>query len=88
MYVWPGDKSLNIDSLLLAWEFREEFNNLQRGMLFVIAEVCQGFSALLVNESKIDALMHESETTICMAASNMLFFAYQSREQHPSSYML
>jgi len=55
MYLWLGDKSLQIDSLLLAWEFREEFNNVQQGMLFVIAEVCQGFSALLVNESKMDA---------------------------------
>jgi hypothetical protein len=33
---------------LLDWELREEFNSVQQGMLFVIAQVCQGFSPLLV----------------------------------------
>ncbi len=46
MNLWLGD-SVQIDSLLLAWEFREEFNNVQQGMLFVIGQVCHGFSPLV-----------------------------------------
>jgi hypothetical protein len=41
-------QSLQIDSLLFDWELREELNNVQEGMIFVTAQVCQGFSPLLV----------------------------------------
>jgi hypothetical protein len=39
---------LQIDSLLFDWELREELNKVQQGMIFVTAQVCQGFSPLLV----------------------------------------
>jgi hypothetical protein len=39
---------LQIDSLLFDWELREELNNMQQGMILVTAQVCQGFSPLLV----------------------------------------
>ncbi len=45
---------LQVDSLLLDWNLREEFNNVLKGMIFVNAQVCQGFS-LHVNERKMDA---------------------------------
>jgi hypothetical protein len=41
-------QSLQIDSLLFDWELREELNNKQQGMILVTAQVCQGFSPLLV----------------------------------------
>ncbi len=71
--------SLKIDYLLLAGGFREEFNNVQQGILFVIAKFCQGFSALLVSVKA--NWMHWSETTISMAVSNMLFFTYHIRKE-------
>jgi hypothetical protein len=40
-------QNLQIDSLLLDWEFREELNNVQQCMMFVTAQVCQGFSPLV-----------------------------------------
>jgi hypothetical protein len=40
--------------MLLVWELREELNNVQQGVLLVMAQVCLGFF-LLVNESKMDA---------------------------------
>jgi hypothetical protein len=32
---------------LFDWELREEFNNVGQGMIFVNAQVCQGFSPLV-----------------------------------------
>jgi hypothetical protein len=40
-------QSLQIDSLLFDWEFREELNNVQQCMMFVTARVCQGFFPLV-----------------------------------------
>jgi hypothetical protein len=40
-------QSLQIDFLLLDWEFREELNNVQQCMMFVTTQVCQGFSPLV-----------------------------------------
>jgi hypothetical protein len=88
-------QSLQIDSLLLDWEFQEKLNNVQQCMIFVTAQVCQGFSPLLVWMK--GKCMCESNTTICMAAPTMLFFTYQfkeewkaisSWEQHRSHYIL
>jgi len=61
---------------LFDWKLREEFNNVQQGVIFVTAQVC---SPLLVwMEGK---WMLESNSTICMAAPNMLFFTYQFKEE-------
>jgi hypothetical protein len=61
------------------WELREEFNNVQQGMIFGTAQVCQGFFApSCVMKGK---WMLESNTTICMVAPNMLFFTYQFNEE-------
>ncbi len=43
-------QKVQIDSLLFDSELREEFNNVQQGMIFVTAQVCQG-----LNERKMDA---------------------------------
>jgi hypothetical protein len=43
------------DSLLLAWELRQEFNNVQQRILFVTGKAIQGSSPILLNESKTDA---------------------------------
>jgi hypothetical protein len=43
------------DSLLLAWELRQEFNNVQQRILFVTGKDIQGFSPILLNEIKMDA---------------------------------
>jgi hypothetical protein len=59
-------------------ELREEFNNVQQGMIFVTAQVCPGFSPLVWMKGK---WMLESNTTICIAAPNMLFFTYQFNEE-------
>jgi hypothetical protein len=59
---------------LFDWELREEFNNVQHGTIFVTAQVCQGFSLLVW-------MKVERNTTICMAAPNMLFFTYQFNEE-------
>jgi len=64
---------------LFDWVLKEEFKNVQQGMIFVIAQVCQGFSPLLVWMKGKWTL--ESNTTICMAAPNMLFFTYQFNEE-------
>jgi hypothetical protein len=48
MYMWLGDKGYKLTLYCFDWEFREEFNNVQQGMLLVIAQVCQGFYPLLV----------------------------------------
>jgi hypothetical protein len=47
-------------------------------MIFVTAQVCQGFSPLVW---MIGKWMLEKNTTICMAAPNMLFFTYQFNEE-------
>jgi len=47
-------------------------------MIFVTAQVCQGFSPLVWMKGK---WMLERNTTICMAAPNMLFFTYQFNEE-------
>jgi len=44
-----GYVSLQVDALLFPWDFGEDFNNVQQGILFVMKEFCQGF-APLVNE--------------------------------------
>jgi hypothetical protein len=54
MYLWLGDSVYEIDSLLLDWDLREEFDNVRQGTIFVTAHVCQRFSPL-VNERKKDA---------------------------------
>jgi hypothetical protein len=69
---------VQIDSLLFDWVLKEEFKNVQQGMIFVIAQVCEGFSPVLVRMK--GKWMLESNTTICMAAPNMLFFTYQFNE--------
>jgi hypothetical protein len=43
------------DSLMLAWELRQEFNNVQQRILFVTGKDIQGFSPILLNEIKMDA---------------------------------
>jgi hypothetical protein len=43
---------VQIDSLLFDWELREEFNNVRQGMIFVAAQVCQGFSPLVWMKGK------------------------------------
>ncbi len=48
-YLWLGDRGYKL-SLLFDWELREEFNNVQQGMIFVTAQVC-----LDVDERKMDA---------------------------------
>jgi hypothetical protein len=53
MYLWLGDSVYKL-TLLLDWHLRDDFNNVGQGMIFVAAQVCQGFS-LLVNERKMDA---------------------------------
>jgi hypothetical protein len=39
-------ESLQIDSIV-SWEFREEFSSVNQGILFVIAQVCRGFSPVV-----------------------------------------
>jgi hypothetical protein len=63
---------------LFDWELREELNNVQQGMIFVTAQVCQGFSPTVWLKGKC---MLERNTTICMAALDMLFFTYQFNEE-------
>jgi len=63
---------------LFDWELREEFNIVPQGMIFVSAQVCQGFSPLVWMKGK---WMLERDTTICMAAPNMLLFTYQFNEE-------
>ncbi len=95
LYLWLADRVYKLTLYCLIGSSEKSSTMCKQCMIFVTAQLCQGFSPLLVWMK--GKCMHESNTTICMGAPTMLFFTYQfkeqwkaisSWEQHWSSYML